>query len=110
MITNMNIVAEELFVNIASYGYKDMDVGRAIIHVDINGTQVNLTFFDRGHRFNPLAKEDPDITLPAKERQIGGLGVFMVKKIMDRLHYSYQNRLNILNLTKYIEEDKKHGN
>ena len=110
MITNMNIVAEELFVNIASYGYKDMDVGRAIIHVDINDTQVNLTFFDRGHRFNPLTKEDPDITLPAKERQIGGLGVFMVKKIMDRLHYSYQNRLNILNLTKYIEEDKKHGN
>lgn len=59
-----------------------------------------ITFIDSGVPYDPLAKEDPDITLSAKERQIGGLGIFMVKKTMDDVVYEYRDKKNILKLKK----------
>ena len=59
-----------------------------------------LTFLDRGRPYDPLAKADPDITLPTEERQVGGLGIFMVKKMMDELTYEYKDGRNILKLRK----------
>lgn len=100
VMIKVDIAVEELFVNIASYAYED-EGGNVTIMVDNreNGS-VSITFIDNGKPYNPLEKEDPDITLPAEERQIGGLGILMVKKSMDDVQYEYKDGKNILTITK----------
>ena len=61
---------------------------------------MTLVFADSGIPYDPLKKEDPDVTLPARERQIGGLGIFMTKRIMDETEYEYRDGKNILTLRK----------
>ena len=97
----IDIAVEELFVNIASYAYHP-ETGQATIRVEVKEAPlaVILTFLDQGRPYDPLAKEDPDITLSAEERQIGGLGIFMVKKTMDELAYEYKDGQNILKVRK----------
>ena len=95
----IDIAVEELFVNIAHYAYPE-GPGDAAIFCDVSGDPLccSITFVDSGIPYDPLAKEDPDITLSAEERDIGGLGIFMVKKSMDEVSYEYvdgQNRLTI---------------
>lgn len=99
----MDMIVEEIFVNIAHYAYLP-DVGMAKIQVDFmeNPLSVMITFYDNGIPYDPLAKEDPDITLSAEERQIGGLGIYMVKKSVDDIHYEYKNGQNILCIRKNI--------
>ncbi len=100
----IDVAVEELFVNIASYAYQP-GVGPATLRVeaDENDPQtVAITFIDQGVPYNPLAKSDPDTTLSAEERQIGGLGIFMVKKSMDAMTYTYQNGCNILTIKKRV--------
>lgn len=63
---------------------------------------VIITFIDRGIPYDPLKKDDPDITLSAEEREIGGLGIFMVKKTMDEITYEYKDGQNILRIRKDI--------
>ena len=77
--TQIDIAVEELFVNIAHYAYRP-DVGPATVRVEVEKEPpaVSITFIDHGIPYDPLAKEDPDITLSAEERHIGGLGIFMV--------------------------------
>ena len=65
--------------------------------------KVWLTFTDEGVPYNPLAKEDPDITLSAEERKLGGLGIYMVKKMMDEFRYEYKDGKNIVTVCKVIE-------
>ena len=98
----IEISVEEIFVNIAHYAYTP-EIGNATIRVDTeeNGVIV-LTFIDTGVPYNPLAKADPDITLSAEERQIGGLGIFMVKKNMDDVIYEYKDGQNVLTLRKKL--------
>lgn len=97
---------EEIFVNIASYAYEN-EAGDCMIHLETQytetGGKVAIEIVDSGVKFNPLEKEDPDITLSAEEREIGGLGIFMVKKIMDIVEYSYENKKNILKMEKSWE-------
>ena len=96
VITQMNIVAEEIFSNIVHYsGANDATVG-----VVVENGRVTLRFADNGRPYDPTEKPDPDITLSAEERDIGGLGIFMVKKSMDTVTYEYHDGLNILTLTK----------
>lgn len=97
----ITIAVEEIFVNIASYAYGD-SIGKVTVSVEIQNpiTQAVITFIDQGVPYNPLAKEDPDITLSAEERSIGGLGIFMVKKSMDDVIYEYRNNSNILTIKK----------
>lgn len=97
----LDIAVEEIYVNIASYAYAP-DVGPATIRVEIDAEApaVTVTFIDRGVPYDPLAKPDPDVTLSAQERQIGGLGIFMVKKSMDSMEYEYSEGRNILKLRK----------
>lgn len=99
----MNIVVEEIFVNIANYAY-GQDRGMTTVRVEITGEPVTatITFADSGIPYDPLKKEDPDVTLSAKEREIGGLGIFMTKKIMDDISYEYRDGRNILKLTKRL--------
>ena len=95
----IDIAVEEIFVNIAHYAYNPA-VGKATIRIEVTDGTVSLTFIDNGVPYDPLAKEDPDITLSAEERQIGGLGIFMVKKSMDDVKYEYKDGSNILTFSK----------
>lgn len=99
------VAVEEIFVNIAHYAYHPEQAGTATIRCCVGGDplQVTIQFLDNGKPFNPLAKEDADITLSAEERRIGGLGILMVKKSMDAVDYTYENGSNILTIKKSIE-------
>lgn len=102
-IMQLDIAVEELFVNIAHYAYNP-DVGEASITVDVSDEtrDVTVRFEDWGKPYDPLQRQDPDVTLSAEERGVGGLGIFMVKKTMDRVVYSHENGKNILTITKRI--------
>lgn len=98
----ISVAVEEIYINIASYAYGD-NIGQAEILLDTDTAgQVSITFMDSGTPYDPLAKEDPDITLSAEERGIGGLGIFMVKKSMDDVLYKYEDGKNILTLVKKV--------
>ncbi len=96
----IGIALEEAFVNVASYAYPQSE-GKVELRIEYNSDCVQLILSDYGLPFNPLEKDDPDITLNAEERKIGGLGIFMIKKIMDEVAYSYSNGKNILTMKKY---------
>ena len=99
----IDIAIDELFSNIAQYAYTP-NTGKATVRVEVteNPMAVVITFIDNGVPYNPLAKTDPDVTLSADKRQIGGLGIFMVKKSMDDISYEYKNGQNILKIKKNI--------
>lgn len=101
--TQIDIAVEELFVNIANYAYSP-EIGSAIIRMEVQDEPLTvfITFIDMGMPYNPLAKEDPDISLSAEERGIGGLGIYMVKKSMDDITYEYSNGQNILQISKKL--------
>lgn len=97
----IDIAVEEIFVNIARYAYYP-DTGKVSIAIAFESEPLSavLTFTDQGVPYNPLSKEDPDISLSAEEREIGGLGIFMAKKSMDHMSYEYKDGSNILTLKK----------
>lgn len=99
----IDIAIDELFGNIAHYAYNP-EIGKATVRVEVteNPLSVVITFIDNGVPYDPLAKDDPDTTLSAEEREIGGLGIFMVKKTMDEIAYEYKDGMNILTLVKKI--------
>ena len=100
----IDVAVEEIFVNISHYAYKP-ETGLALIRIDTksNPNRITITFSDWGVPYNPLAKPDPDVTLSAEERQIGGLGVFIVKKYMDDIKYEYVDGRNVLTIVKELE-------
>ena len=97
------VAIEEVFVNVARYAYPDGE-GNMSLQIDFDDQNRTVTFrmTDKGVPFDPLKKPDPDITLSAEEREIGGLGIFIAKKTMDSLSYSYENGENILTMMKKI--------
>ncbi len=95
----IDIAVEEIFVNIANYAYSP-EVGTAVITIDVTDDAFVIGFSDCGIPYDPLAKPDPDITLSAEERSIGGLGIYMVKKSMDDVIYEYRDGQNILTFKK----------
>ena len=99
----IDIAIDELFGNIAHYAYKP-DVGTATVRVEVkeNPLAVIITFIDHGVQYDPLSAEEPDTTLSAQERKIGGLGIYIVKKSMDEITYEYKDGQNILKIKKYI--------
>ena len=101
--TELELAVEEIFINIANYAY-GTGTGEADIHIEIEGDpkQAVITLRDQGMPYNPLEKEDPDITLSAEERDIGGLGIFLTRKTMDEVHYEYRDGSNILTMKKKI--------
>ena len=100
---SINIAVEEIYVNIANYAYAPGN-GDALIRMDVKDGEATIIFEDTGMPYNPLAKEDPDVTLSAEERQIGGLGIYMVKKSMDAMEYEYRDNRNILTIRKRFLE------
>lgn len=105
IILKISIALEEIYVNIAQYGYENKggEVTIGVGYYPEDGT-VALTFIDGGIPFNPLKKEDPDITLSAEERNIGGLGIYMVKQISDAVFYENKDGENIFTMVKKIRE------
>lgn len=102
IITSLSIALEELFVNVALYAYPNSN-GFCTLKLDCIDDDFYITLIDSGIEFNPLAKEDPDITLNAEERDIGGLGIYMVKKTMDDMSYERKDNQNILSMKKRIK-------
>ena len=98
----INLAVEELFVNISYYAYAPGE-GMAVIAVSLtDDRRIIITFMDSGKPFNPLEKDDPDISTPLEDRRIGGLGILMVKKSMDNVSYAYRDGQNILTLKKNL--------
>lgn len=99
----INMAIDELFSNIAYYAYHP-EIGDAVVQVEVQEEPmaVVITFIDHGVPYNPLEKADPDITLSAEEREVGGLGIFMVKKSMDEIMYEYKDGKNILTIKKKL--------
>ena len=97
----LDMAVEELFVNIANYAYAPGN-GAATIRVRTSSSprSVTVTLIDEGRPFDPTAKPDPDTTLSARDRSIGGLGIFMAKKSVDEMSYEYVNGQNRLTLHK----------
>ena len=96
---NIKIAVEEIFVNIASYAFPTGE-GEVSVSVAAGSEKLSVEFSDSGMPYNPLSKTDPDTSLPADEREIGGLGIFMVKNMMDSVRYRYENGKNILTIEK----------
>ncbi len=102
-VIQINVAIDELFSNIVLYAYGGAS-GSVTVNLIKNEEprSVSLQFIDSGTPYDPLAKDDPDVTLNAEERSIGGLGIFMVKKTMDDMKYEYKDEKNILTITKNI--------
>ena len=100
----IDIAIDELFSNIAHYAYNP-EIGQATVRVEVieDPLAVTITFIDNGVPYDPLAKADPDTTLSAEEREIGGLGIYMVKKSMDDITYEYRDGQNILAIKKNLQ-------
>ncbi len=99
----LELVIEEIFVNIASYAYHP-EIGHATFCMEFeeNPSAVLITFIDGGKPYNPLEKDDPDTTLDIGSREIGGLGIFLVKKNVDEISYEYSDGKNILRMKKFF--------
>ena len=106
IITNrLIVVIEEIFANIASYAYGDSEgtitVKKVVLH---DPPTLKISFIDEGVPFNPLEQQDPDITLSAEDREIGGLGVYLYKHILDSIDYEYSDNKNVLTVTKILSD------
>ena len=98
--TQTTIAVDEIFCNIARYAYAH-ERGMVTIRVQVDA-DISITFEDTGIAYNPLAKDDPDVSLDIDQRTIGGLGIFMVKQLMDSVMYVRDGQKNILSLRKNI--------
>lgn len=99
----VDVAIDELFGNIAHYAYQP-EVGAATVQVEVKDDPLSvvITFIDHGIPYDPLAKTDPDTTLSADDREIGGLGIYMVKRTMDDISYEYKDGRNILTIKKNL--------
>lgn len=101
------IAMEELLVNVVHYAYGDgqgdMTAEYEMVEKDRRNVSFKIVVTDEGIPYNPLNREDPDITLSAEERSIGGLGIFMARKFLDSLEYAYEDGKNCLTVTKNFE-------
>ena len=97
----LRMAVEELYVNVALYAYPSGD-GWVEVRDSIEDETATFTLIDGGEPFNPLAKPDPDILLSGEERGIGGLGIYMVKTMVDDLDYAYRDGCNRLTLRKQL--------
>lgn len=99
----IDVAVDEVFTNISSYAYSGGS-GMATVRIDFDAeTRVtSISFEDKGVPFNPLEQEEPDVTLSAEERPIGGLGIFLVRKTMDQVRYERRGDTNVLVIEKKI--------
>ena len=99
---NMNLVIEEAVSNIIFYAFNDDNKHEIRISISLENSSLTIKIIDDGIPFNPLAQQQPNITLPAEERPVGGLGIFLISQIMDEMNYDRIKNENILTLLKTI--------
>ena len=100
----IDVALDEILSNIARYAYPEKEGSMTVeIDMDEETGMLSLTFRDEGVPFDPLAKEEPDVTLGVRERAVGGLGIFLVKKMMDEVIYRREGKQNILSLHKKVK-------
>ncbi len=102
IIMSLNLVLEEALTNTILYGYDDDNKHTIEVTFSLKGDNLIISLVDDGHPYDPTLKEDPDITLPPEERNIGGLGIFLIKQIMDTVEYRKTGNNNCLILAKNI--------
>ena len=100
---SVNLALEEAVVNVMEYAYAPGTQGDVCIKTTANETQIEFIIIDSGIPFDPTKKEEVDITMSAEERPIGGLGIHLVREIMDTVNYEYKDNKNILTLSKKIK-------
>lgn len=100
-LMQIQVAVEEIFANIARYAYHP-GPGMVSVRIEIleRPAAAKITFTDRGVIYDPLARDEPDVTLAAEDREIGGLGIYLVKKTMDDVSYEYREGQNILMVRK----------
>jgi anti-sigma regulatory factor (Ser/Thr protein kinase) len=101
-VIEINLVLEELFTNTVSYGFDDDPKHKVSITMDHDIDSVRITMSDDGNQFDPTVPEDPALDRPLEERDIGGLGIFLVRQYVDDLTYKREGDRNIVMLTKKI--------
>lgn len=99
---NLNLAIEEAVVNVMNYAYPQGTVGDVFIDTQIDDKQLEFTISDCGTPFDPTTWKEADITLSAEDRPIGGLGIHLVKTIMDSVEYKYSDGKNMLTLIKRL--------
>ena len=104
--TQISIAIDELFGNIAKYAYHP-DIGNATVRFEVEEEPLSviITFIDNGRPYDPLSNGDPDVSLSAEEREVGGLGIFLVRKMMDEVTYEYKDGKNILRVRQVIKNN-----
>ena len=104
IISQIDITVDEICSNIFNYAYKDKK-GQVLVEISYKDNAVTIRFVDTGVKFNPLEKEDPDVNLSLQERKVGGLGIYLVKQLMDDVKYEYSpKKENILTIIKKVGE------
>ena len=99
--SSIDVVIDEIYSNIVNYSKLTED-DKVSVKIEIDGIpkKITIQFVDAGIPYDPLTTKDPNVDAKVEERDIGGLGIFMVKKIMDDVHYEYKDNKNVLTLTK----------
>jgi len=96
------LILEELYTNSVRYGFSKTHQPNVFIDISLNDHQLEIIYRDNGLQFDPLQKQDPDLTLKIEDRQIGGLGIFLVKSLTDHVEYSYDGNFNQIRIFKKI--------
>jgi serine/threonine-protein kinase RsbW len=102
----INLVLEEAFTNVINHAYKDAEVHDIEITLEIISNLLKITLKDDGEQYDPTLAASPDISKPAEEREIGGLGILLIKKMMDKVTYQRQGIFNVLQMEKIIQTKK----
>ena len=95
-LMNLNLAVEEIFANICFYSKAVL----CFVEINVTDKDIIITFIDDGMKFNPLDKNDPDIMKDIQNREVGGLGIYITKKLMDKVEYEYIDNKNVLRLWK----------
>lgn len=107
LLMSLNLVMEEAVSNIIFYAYKEGETGENIrISMELEDGVLTIVLTDTGLPFDPTAREDPDVSLSAEERPIGGLGIFLIKKMMDEVVYRRETDTNVFIMKKKIKKEK----
>lgn len=107
LLMSLNLVMEEAVSNIIFYAYKEGETGENIrISMELEDGVLTIVLTDTGLPFDPTAREDPDVSLSAEERPIGGLGIFLIKKMMDEVVYRREADTNVFIMSKKIKKEK----
>lgn len=103
---NLNLVMEEMVTNVIFYAYPQDEEADIELLAKSDGKELTFVLSDQGKEFDPTAKEDADLDVNPAERELGGMGIFIVKNIMNKVTYQRLEGKNLLTMTKGLEDDK----